>query len=78
MIKREAVASLFILQLNLIDKTNAQVKSYWAKLIFTGKGTPPKEVANSDEVKKLVSTNPNTIGYIDKSHLDTSVKVIYE
>jgi ABC-type phosphate transport system substrate-binding protein len=57
-------------------KSEAQVKAAWSRLVFSGKGTPPKEVANSAEVKKLVSTNPNTIGYIEKSAVDSSVKVV--
>ncbi len=57
-------------------KSEAQVKAAWSRLVFSGKGTPPKEVASSGEIKKLVSTNPNTIGYIEKSAVDSSVKVI--
>jgi ABC-type phosphate transport system substrate-binding protein len=33
-------------------KSAAQVKSTWAKLSFTGKGTPPKEGADDDDVRK--------------------------
>lgn len=62
----------------ILEKTSSQVKSYWSKLIFTGKGTPPKDVDGSDEVKKLVANNPNTIGYIDKTKVDASVKVVFE
>lgn len=58
-------------------KSAAQAKQYWSKLAFTGKGTPPKEVANSAEVKKLVSANPNAIGYIEKSAVDGSVKAVF-
>jgi len=57
-------------------KSEAQVKSAWSRLVFSGKGTPPKEVASAAEVKKLVSSNPNTIGYIEKSAIDSSVKVV--
>ncbi|PRC91877.1 phosphate ABC transporter substrate-binding protein [Solimicrobium silvestre] len=57
-------------------KSEAQVKSAWSRLVFSGKGTPPKEVASSAEIKKLVTNNPNTIGYIEKSAVDSSVKVV--
>ena len=56
------------------NKTPAQVKAHWSKIIFTGRGQPPKEVVNSSEVKKLLTGNPAAIGYIDKSALDASVK----
>jgi ABC-type phosphate transport system substrate-binding protein len=55
-----------------------QVKSIWSKLIFTGKATMPKEMNSSADVKKAVTTDPNTIGYIEKSAVDGSVKVILD
>jgi ABC-type phosphate transport system substrate-binding protein len=58
-------------------KAAPQVKAYWAKIIFTGRGHPPGEAPNSVEVKKLVVKNPNAIGYIEKSMVDGSVKVVY-
>lgn len=59
------------------DKDASQVKSLWSKLVFTGKATMPKEVADSAAVKKAVAGDPKAIGYIDKSAVDSSVKVIY-
>lgn len=61
----------------VMDKTEAQAKAYWAKLTFTGKGSAPKEVANAGELKRLLSTNPNGIGYLDKSEVDATVKVVF-
>lgn len=58
-------------------KSAAQAKSYWSKLSFTGKGTPPAEAQNSADIKKQVSGNPNLIGYIEKAAVDSSVKVLY-
>jgi ABC-type phosphate transport system substrate-binding protein len=58
------------------SKSPSQMKAYWSKLIFTGKGRPPKEVPDSAAVKKLIAANPNLIGYIDGSELDASVKVV--
>lgn len=57
-------------------KSAAQVKAAWSRLVFSGKATPPKEVANSAEVKKLVAANPDAVGYIEKSAVDASVKVL--
>jgi len=59
------------------DKDASQVKSLWSKLVFTGKATMPKEVADSAAVKKAVAADPKAIGYIEKSAVDASVKVIY-
>jgi ABC-type phosphate transport system substrate-binding protein len=57
-------------------KDAAQVKAIWARLIFTGKATPPKEVGTGADVKKAVASDPKAIGYIDKSEADGSVKTV--
>jgi ABC-type phosphate transport system substrate-binding protein len=57
-------------------KSAAQIKAHWAKIIFTGRGHPPANVSNSIEVKKLVIKNPRAIGYIEKSTVDGSVRVL--
>jgi len=57
-------------------KSPPLVKAYWSKMIFTGRGQPPREVAGSAAIRKLVAENPSLIGYIDKSALDPSVKAV--
>ncbi len=52
------------------------LKSYWSKLMFSGKGEPPEIVAGDAEVKRAVAANPRSIGYIDRSAVDNSVKVL--
>src|SRR5438105_3262115 len=44
-------------------KSPAQVKAYWSKIIFTGRGQPPRQAASGREMRKLVAENPNAIGY---------------
>ena len=59
------------------DKEASQAKALWSKLVFTGKATLPKEAANSAAVKAAVAANPKAIGYIEKSAVDASVKVVF-
>ena len=59
------------------DKDASQAKALWSKLVFTGKATMPKEVADNAAVKAAVAANPKAIGYIDKSAVDATVKVVY-
>lgn len=59
------------------DKDAAQAKALWSKLVFTGKATMPKEVADSAAVKAAVAANPKAIGYIEKSAVDATVKAVY-
>jgi ABC-type phosphate transport system substrate-binding protein len=58
-------------------KSTAQVKAAWSRLVFSGKATPPKELASAADVKKFVASNPDAIGYIEKSAVDSSVKVVF-
>jgi len=53
----------------------AQVKAIWSRILFTGRGLPPKQLADSAAVKRAVAANPNAVGYIYKSAMDASVKV---
>lgn len=61
----------------VVGKDEAQMKAYWSRLVFTGKGSPPKEAASSAEVKKSLAADPKLIGYMEKSAVDASVKVVY-
>ncbi|WP_045857110.1 type 2 periplasmic-binding domain-containing protein [Teredinibacter purpureus] len=60
----------------ILKKSSSQLKAYWSKLVFTGKGTPPRSVDNDAAVVSLVSSNPNIIGYVDASAVNDSVKVV--
>ncbi|HUQ27814.1 MAG TPA: phosphate ABC transporter substrate-binding protein [Usitatibacter sp.] len=57
-------------------KSAAQVKAHWSKIIFTGRGQPPRQAATGREMKKLLAENPNAIGYIDPGLVDPSVRVL--
>jgi ABC-type phosphate transport system substrate-binding protein len=63
---------------SILGKNSSQLKAYWSRLIFTGKGTPPKQAGDDAAVKALVAANPNMIGYIDSSAVDDSVKVVHK
>jgi len=58
------------------SKSPALLKAYWSKLLFTGRGQPPREVAGDNAVRKLVADTPGMIGYIDRSALDASVRTV--
>jgi ABC-type phosphate transport system substrate-binding protein len=59
------------------DKTPVQIKAYWSKIIFTGRGQPPRVAASGEEVKKRIAGDPAAIGYIEEKLVDASVRVIY-
>lgn len=61
----------------VLGRSTAQVKSFWSKQIFTGKGTPPKEVASDASVIDLIKNNKNAIGYVDAANVTGDVKVVF-
>lgn len=61
----------------LTGKSPAQMKAYWAKLSFTGKGTPPKTGQTSTDIRKAVAATPGSIAYLDEADVDSSVKVVF-
>jgi ABC-type phosphate transport system substrate-binding protein len=58
------------------DRSHAQIKAYWSKIVFTGRGQPPLTVSSAAELKRRIAMTPGTIGYIDRSQLDASVREI--
>ena len=60
------------------SKSPAQMKAHWSKIIFTGRGKPPPSVANSIEARKLIAADSRAISYIDRSAVDSSVRVLTE
>lgn len=58
------------------EKDSRQIKALWAKLGFMGKAKPPKVFDSDEDIKAWIKKHPNAIGYIEKSSLDKSVKVL--
>lgn len=58
------------------NRSPALMKAYWTKMIFTGRGQPPREAPNSAAVRRLVADNPGMIGYIERAALDPSVRPV--
>lgn len=69
-----AIRDAFYMQ--FANKSAAQIKAYWSKIIFTGRGQPPRELSPSERVKKALAENPHSIGYIDRSEVDENVRVV--
>ncbi|VAW60873.1 hypothetical protein MNBD_GAMMA11-2791 [hydrothermal vent metagenome] len=60
----------------IIGKKEKKFDAYWSRKAFSGKGTPPKNLGNDADVKAWVSRHKGSIGYIDSSMADSSVKVL--
>jgi ABC-type phosphate transport system substrate-binding protein len=60
----------------VVHKSPSQLTAYWAKIIFTGDGHPPKRLAGNIAVRKAIAGDPNAIGYIDKNAVNRSVRIV--
>ena len=62
---------------DFLGKSDAQIKSYWARLVFTGKATAPEQASSDEDMVAKVSSNPELIGYVDSAKVTDAVKVIH-
>lgn len=59
-----------------MGRSPSDVKAHWSKLIFTGRGRPPQELSGDEAVRLRVAEDSSTIGYIDISAVDASVRIL--
>jgi len=64
--------------LMLAHKDSSDMSSYWARLTFSGKISPPFSVANARMAVDIVANNPNAIAYVDRAAVDNRVRIALE
>ncbi|WP_374349519.1 hypothetical protein [Chitinimonas sp.] len=69
-----AVREVFLSQ--VLGKSDAQARAYWAKLAFTGRGGPPREVSNQDELLQQLQRDPGMLAVMEKS-ANSELKVLF-
>ncbi len=65
---------------SLVDMSLSEVNAYWARLMFSGRATPPMQVPQDQDIVELVTANSNAIGYVNKrtyGDLNNDVKVVF-
>jgi ABC-type phosphate transport system substrate-binding protein len=62
---------------DVMQKSEVEMRSYWSRIIFTGQGTQPVQEGDDKSVKDAVASHPSYLGYVDKSAVDGSVKVVF-
>jgi ABC-type phosphate transport system substrate-binding protein len=53
-----------------------QINAYWARIMFTGQASPPQQLPDDKAVLETVRENEGAIGYIDKTLVDNTVRVL--
>ena len=61
----------------ILGRDASAVKSYWQRLIFSGRGVPPPEKASDEEVLDFVREHPGAVGYVSSgTDVGSGVKVL--
>jgi len=59
----------------ITERPDAWLTSFWSRQVLTGKGQPPTEMSSASGMKSVVSSTLGSIGYLDSTLVDDSVKV---
>ncbi|MEI7843260.1 MAG: hypothetical protein WCI39_09530 [Gallionellaceae bacterium] len=62
----------------LTGKSMNEINAYWARLIFSGRASPPTLVRSQEESIQMVIDNRSAIGYVARSKINAQVKVVFE
>ncbi|MDX9741767.1 MAG: phosphate ABC transporter substrate-binding protein [Gammaproteobacteria bacterium] len=60
----------------ILGRDPDQIRAYWAKRIFTGKGTPPLVRGDEAAMVRWVREAPGRIGYVSTGAVTDSVQVL--
>ena len=58
-------------------KSLAQLRSYWTRLIFTGKAQPPKQLRNREELIQKMKDDNTVISYLPLNEVTDDMKILY-
>lgn len=59
-----------------LGRNQAEIKTHWSRLVFTGRGRPPPDLESGERVRERVADDPSAIGYIDAELVDGSVRIV--
>ncbi|MNR17245.1 hypothetical protein D3C85_1338950 [compost metagenome] len=54
-----------------------EINAYWARLIFSGRTSPPLKAKSSDEVLRLLSSRRGGIAYMNKSEVNHLLTIVF-
>ncbi|WP_445621031.1 hypothetical protein ACUN8C_04105 [Kushneria sp. Sum13] len=60
----------------LVQKDMAEINSYWARLVFSGRASPPQQTDTREDLIDIVTHNNNALGYVDADLLPPHLRVL--
>ena len=61
----------------LVNKSEEKINAYWARLLFSGRASPPSNYPSNDQMLDELRRSDKAIGYVLESEVDDSLKVVY-
>ena len=61
---------------DIAKKSELELRAYWATMIFSGNGKPPRQFQSSIEVCQYIKETPGSIAYVQRDSLLDGVKVL--
>ena len=62
----------------LTGKTMSQINAYWARLILTGRASPPTLMHSQAEAMQMVTDNRSAVGYVNRSSASSHAKIVLD
>ncbi|NEX18162.1 MAG: phosphate ABC transporter substrate-binding protein [Halochromatium sp.] len=60
----------------LVGKSPAEIRSYWSRLIFSGKTAPPRQAGSGQEVVRWLAETPGAIAYMRPDECPPQLRVV--
>ena len=60
----------------VLGKRESSLNAYWARMIFSSKGVPPRVYPSEEAVLVEVANNQQAIAYIDAAKVNDEVRVL--
>ncbi len=60
----------------LVDKDLSEINAYWARLVFSGKTSPPRQARRQGEVVDWVASHVGAVGYLDSDLVDARMQIV--
>lgn len=61
----------------ILGQNEEQYSGYWLVRRYVGKGTPPQEVASSEEIIRIVGSTPGAVGYLPATKVPAGSNIIF-
>jgi hypothetical protein len=62
---------------SLLGKSLDDVSAYWARLVFSGRTAPPREVPTRRALLEEIDDDATAIGYVARKELPRNLKVVF-